>query len=171
MNIEESKPLIEPIGAYVIERTCSTRELTKAFWRRYLTGEPGESRIRESRHERAYYSNEIDQSACCYDILADRAGDDLQKPPPWRIGFTHQFRKEASQLDRKLQGRIFEAIQELSVIKYPLQVTGDTFKPLTGNLKGFWRYRLGDFRLVVKPVPEQSEIDLITFAARGGVYD
>lgn len=35
----------------------------------------------------------------------------------------------------------------------------------------FWRYRIGDFRLVIKPIVAKSEIDVITFSDRGAVYD
>jgi mRNA-degrading endonuclease RelE of RelBE toxin-antitoxin system len=35
----------------------------------------------------------------------------------------------------------------------------------------FWRYRIGDFRLVIKPTVAESEIDVITFSARGAAYD
>lgn len=93
------------------------------------------------------------------------------EPPPWRIAFTKRFCKDTAQIDRKLQGQIFETIQKLSGYSWPLKPVGDTFKPLVGELKGMWRYRIGDFRLVVKPVVANSELDLVAFAARGSVYD
>ena len=101
------------------------------------------------------------------DVVAAR----LKSPPPWRIAFTRRFDKDIAQLDRKLQGQILETLRKLSSFAWPFQIQGDTFKPLTGELKGMWRYRLGDFRLVVKPVLMDSELDLVTFAARGSVYD
>lgn len=104
--------------------------------------------------------------------MADRAIEPPpSKPPPWRIAFTKRFDKDIAQLDRKLQGQILETLRKLSSFAWPFQTQGDTFKPLGGDLKGMWRYRLGDFRLVVKPVLMDSELDLVTFAARGSVYD
>jgi hypothetical protein len=50
-------------------------------------------------------------------------------------------------IDRKLQGRILEALVEIT--KNPTEVRGDTVKPLTGDLKGFWRYRVGDYRIAI----------------------
>lgn len=100
------------------------------------------------------------------DVVAARP-----KPPPWRIAFTRRFDKDIAQLDRKMQGQILETLRKLSSFAWPFQIQGDTFKPLSGDLKGMWRYRLGDFRLVVKPVLVDSELDLVTFAARGSVYD
>ncbi len=92
-------------------------------------------------------------------------------PPPWRLGFTNQFCKDVTQLDRKLQGHILEALRKLSALAWPFNPQGDTFKPLSGGLKGQWRYRIGDYRLVVRLIVEESELALVTFAARGSVYD
>jgi len=113
-----------------------------------------------------------DGEACDRDINAYALENPLPRsPPPWRIGFTNQFCKDVTQLDRKLQGHILETLRKLSELPWPFKPQGDTFKPLSGDLKGMWRYRLGDFRLVVKPVLVDSELDLVTFAARGSVYD
>ncbi len=87
----------------------------------------------------------------------------------WYLNITDEFKKTTNHLDRKIQGRIFEAITW--VCSNPLSVKGDTAKPLTGTLKGLWRYRIGDFRLVYRPNNNEKCIDLITFAGRGGVYD
>ena len=55
-------------------------------------------------------------------------------------------------------------------LQSPMSIVGDTIKPLTSNLSGYWRYRIGDYRLIYKPIEETYEILLITFAARGSVY-
>ena len=79
-----------------------------------------------------------------------------------------EFLKATQNIDRKLQGRIFEAIAYIS--KEPTTPQGNTVKPLTLGLKGLWRYRIGDFRLVYHPNRENGHITLIAFAARGRVY-
>jgi hypothetical protein len=48
---------------------------------------------------------------------------------------------------------------------------GDTIKPLTGDLRGLWRYRIGDARLVYFPQIEFRKITLISFGGRGGIYE
>ena len=73
-----------------------------------------------------------------------------------------------NRIDKKLQGRILEAITKLTLS--PITSTGDTIKPLTGDLEGFWRYRIGDYRLIYKPVEKFREILLISFSSRGSVY-
>jgi mRNA-degrading endonuclease RelE of RelBE toxin-antitoxin system len=92
-----------------------------------------------------------------------------RRPPPWYIGMTKSFSSAISKIDRKLQGRILEAITELA--QDPMQLRGDTIKPLTGNFKNRWRYRIGDFRLVYEPDKGSGDVTLLAFAARGGAYD
>ena len=47
---------------------------------------------------------------------------------------------------------------------------GDTVKPLTGDLAGLWRIRVGDSRLVYFPHAESRRITLVSFGPRGSVY-
>ncbi|MBD2207556.1 type II toxin-antitoxin system RelE/ParE family toxin [Calothrix sp. FACHB-1219] len=86
----------------------------------------------------------------------------------WLIIMTNEFIKDIQEIDRKLQGRILEAITYIS--QKPLESMGDTVKPLTGDLKGMWRYRIGDHRLVYIPLVESKKVILITFASRKEVY-
>lgn len=86
----------------------------------------------------------------------------------WRIAFTSEVLKAISRADRKLQGRLLEAIAALA--SKPLQAMGDTVKPLSGDLKGLWRYRLGDYRLLYFPDSTRREVVLMSFDSRGEVY-
>ena len=86
----------------------------------------------------------------------------------WVIAMSHEFIKAIDRIDRKLQGRILEALADMT--KDPITVRGDTVKPLTHEMKGLWRYRLGDYRLVYQPLPEKNEILLVNFDSRGAVY-
>lgn len=88
----------------------------------------------------------------------------------WAIGITGEFRKSTVKIDRKLQGRIHEAIMELSEDPNPITPKGDTIKPLTGDRAGQWRYRIGDSRLVYLPNTSRRTVTLLLFAARGSVY-
>jgi len=91
-----------------------------------------------------------------------------KRPPPWYIGMSSAFSKDISKIDRKLQGRILEAITEIT--QEPMILRGDTVKPLTGELQGCWRYRLGDYRLIYSPDKATGDITLVAFASRGSVY-
>jgi mRNA interferase RelE/StbE len=95
-----------------------------------------------------------------------------RKPPPtldWKIAFTSAFTKAIAQIDRSMQGRVLLAIAELSI--NPTTARGDTIKPLTGDRRGAWRYRLGDFRLVYEPQSTDRMVVLIDFAARSQAYE
>jgi mRNA-degrading endonuclease RelE of RelBE toxin-antitoxin system len=70
------------------------------------------------------------------------------------LGMTDQFIKRVRGVDRKLQGRILEALSYLAVA--PMSSRGDTVVPLTGEWKDLWRYRIGDYRLVYRPDAERG---------------
>ena len=61
-----------------------------------------------------------------------------KRPPPWFVGFAKTFKDDLRSTDRKLQGRILEALSKIA--DAPMALIGDTEKPLTGDLAGFWRY-------------------------------
>ena|SRR5229473_2883439 len=92
-----------------------------------------------------------------------------KRPPPWYIGMSSNFSKAISKIDRKLQGRILEALTDIT--ENPTTIRGDTVKPLTGELQGCWRYRLGDYRLIYSPDQSSGDITLLAFASRGSIYD
>jgi len=92
-----------------------------------------------------------------------------RRPLSWYIGMTTEFLKSISDIDRKLQGRILQAIA--TIVKNPFQQKGDTIKPLIGALKGCWRIRIGEYRLIYKPDGSTGYITLLAFDARGSVYE
>lgn len=89
--------------------------------------------------------------------------------PEWFVGFSSEFLKCISSVDGKMRGRILDAIGKLSYD--PLQPVGNTIKPLTANLSGLWRYRIGDERLVYFPNKSTRRITLLYFGSRSDVYD
>ena len=70
--------------------------------------------------------------------------------PSWSIRLSPEFTKSISKIDKKLKGRVLEAITK--VVESPTTISGNTIKPLTNDLKGFWRYRIGDYRLIYSPL-------------------
>jgi mRNA-degrading endonuclease RelE of RelBE toxin-antitoxin system len=95
----------------------------------------------------------------------------LSAPPPrWFIGLTRDFMKQVDSIDRKFQGRVLQALGEIT--DAPTAVRGDTVKPLTkeDRFKGCWRYRLGDFRIIYYPNSSDRKITLIAFDARADAY-
>ena len=118
----------------------------------------------------AWKRRRLDQSVASeHSILS--AQEARTAPPPWMIGFSKQFKKDTSAMDRRMMGRILEVLEELTDYDVPFQARGDTFKPLTGELEGCWRYRIGDSRLVVQPQIDHARINALAFGARGSIYD
>lgn len=92
-----------------------------------------------------------------------------RRPPPWYVGMSSNFMKDVDKIDRKIQGRILEALTDITID--PITLRGDTVKPLTGELQGSWRYRIGDYRLIYSPDKTTGDITLLAFASRGSVYE
>lgn len=161
MEHESSSQLTD----YRLQCVCSAEDLPFEFWHLFSLWDPEPQSAVLHQRVRTKGSR-VAESSLEYLDLYVREG-----PPPWRIGFSSQFRKDVGALDRKLQGRILEILQEVSGYALPLRSKGDTFKRLQGDLSGYWRYRIGDSRLVIKPIVAESEIDVITFSARGSVYE
>jgi mRNA-degrading endonuclease RelE of RelBE toxin-antitoxin system len=89
-------------------------------------------------------------------------------PETWLIGLSKRFKESVSKTDRKRQGRILEAV--MSLTEDPMRVVGDTVKPLSEEKKGYWRRRVGDYRLTYFPDPDSGCITLVDFEARGSAY-
>lgn len=88
----------------------------------------------------------------------------------WLFAFTSEFSRNLKKIgDRKKQERILLAITRL--IKWPTLQQGDTIKPLHGNLKGKWRYRLGVYRLVYFPDKEKGVVYLLLISTSKKVID
>ena len=98
-----------------------------------------------------------------------RIAKPTQDKPIWLIAISNQFTKDIQNIDRKLGGRILTAIG--AIYKDPTTPKGDTIKPLSSDLKGFWRYRVGDHRLVYSVDSENQHIILVAFASRGDIYE
>ena len=104
------------------------------------------------------------------DSISDFFGKQGHKlrPPPWYVGHAPKFSKAVGKLDKNLKARVLDAINKIQ--KNPLKMIGDTQKPLSGELKGAWRHRIGDFRLIYIPVKEFGNILLADLDSRGSVY-
>lgn len=86
----------------------------------------------------------------------------------WRFAAWSGFLKDVWR-QRNLFDRVLNAIVE--ICKDPMTERGNTIKCLTGDLRGYWRYRLGDFRLVYRPDVERRIVYCHQLASRGDVYD
>lgn len=88
--------------------------------------------------------------------------------PTWFVGFSSDFIKAISSIDKTKKARVLQAIKRIA--EDPMTSHGDTVKPLSGDQSGFWRYRIGEERLIYKPNPQKGHVVLIAFGSRGQVY-
>ena len=123
-----------------------------------------EIQIIEGLHEFSFYLKDEDLSI----FVREKSSRYIPPKEQWQFGMTNDFKEDITRIDRKIQGKILEAITNLT--RRPLQIVGDTIKPLTGKYNGLWRYRIGDYRLIYRPLENKQKIDLLSFKARGSVY-
>ena len=86
----------------------------------------------------------------------------------WTIEYTETARKQLRKLDKQIARRILDFMDErISGERNPR----DTGKALTGNLLGaFWRYRIGDFRIICDIQDERLCVLVIQIGHRREVY-
>jgi mRNA interferase RelE/StbE len=92
----------------------------------------------------------------------------VSEPPIWRV----EFDRDAARDLRKLG-----AIAERTILRYLRQRIATTEdprrfgKPLTGDLKGLWRYRVGNYRIVASIENDRFVVLIVTVGHRREVYD
>jgi mRNA-degrading endonuclease RelE of RelBE toxin-antitoxin system len=79
-----------------------------------------------------------------------------------------EFRKSIDAHDKGMKARILEAI--INLCKKPMISVGDTIKPLTNYKYDFWRYRLGDYRLIYLTNEQKKIVRLFEFGKREDIY-
>jgi mRNA interferase RelE/StbE len=92
----------------------------------------------------------------------------LPRRVDWLFAITSEFRKSVSGLDRKMQGRVMRAITE--ICQNPTTPCGDTVEPLSYELEGKWRYRIGDYRITYLPDRQKRTVFLLMVGPRGSIY-
>ncbi|MDD6961972.1 MAG: type II toxin-antitoxin system RelE/ParE family toxin [Treponema succinifaciens] len=84
-----------------------------------------------------------------------------------KVIFTPKAKKSFLKLDKTIQKQIQKFIEKLEAMSDP-RVSG---KMLVGNLLGFWRYRVGDYRLLCKIIDKELVIVVVEVGHRREVYD
>ena len=85
----------------------------------------------------------------------------------WRIELTRTAVKDLKRIDRKQAERILEFLKKLSESENPRQ----RGKPLKGYLGEFWRYRVGDYRVICNIEDEKERILVLRVGHRKNVYN
>lgn len=84
-----------------------------------------------------------------------------------KVVFSDKAKKFFLKLDTPIQKQIQKFILKLEGMSDP-RARG---KMLVGNLLGFWRYRVGDYRLLCRIVDKELVITVVEVGHRKEVYD
>ena len=83
----------------------------------------------------------------------------------WGLETSPQFEKAARKLDRQVLRRVKAYLDEVCDLDDPRS----RGKGLTGDLAGYWRYRIGDYRVLVEIRDHDLVIIAITLGHRSGI--
>lgn len=85
----------------------------------------------------------------------------------WKINFLPTAVKELKKLDRTVASRILAYLKEVAQLDDPTQ----RGKALTGNLSGYWRYRVGDYRVITQIENGEMRILVVKLNHRSKIYN
>lgn len=84
----------------------------------------------------------------------------------WEIRYQPQVLKFLKKLDRQSQEKILDYLEKIAAAKNP-----ESFgKPLSANLAGFWRYRIGDYRVICDIRKKEFIVLVIDIGHRSNIY-
>lgn len=84
----------------------------------------------------------------------------------WQLRTSPQFDKTARRLDRAALRRVRSYLEAVCQLDDPRQ----RGKPLTGDLAGYWRYRIGDWRVIAEIRDEELIIIAVGLGERSTIY-
>ena len=84
----------------------------------------------------------------------------------WSIELSEKAEKALAKLGSNAAIRIAKTLREVALLPDP-RIRGEA---LTGNLAGYWRYRVGDWRIIVQCVDDRLVILVVAVGHRRKVY-
>jgi mRNA interferase RelE/StbE len=84
----------------------------------------------------------------------------------WQVATTATFDEAVKRLDRAVAKRVLKYLATLATLDHP-RARG---KGLSGNRAGYWRYRVGDYRLVVAIAESEMTVVALDVAHRSVIY-
>ena len=83
-----------------------------------------------------------------------------------KVIYGTQALKQLKKLSKKTSDAIISYMDEVATLQNPR----DRGKALTGNLKGFWRYRVEDYRVLCKITDTTLLITVVRVGHRSSIY-
>jgi mRNA interferase RelE/StbE len=84
----------------------------------------------------------------------------------WKVELADNARKQLARLDKTQAQRITKYLRRLMQLEDPR----DAGKALTGNWRTYWRYRVGDYRVVCEIRDNELVIVAVLIGHRSEVY-
>ena len=85
----------------------------------------------------------------------------------WKVELTDTAAKQLARLDKTQAQRITKYLRRVMMLEDPR----DACKALTGNLRTYWRYRVGDYRVVCEIRDNEMVIVAVMIGHRGDIYN
>lgn len=85
----------------------------------------------------------------------------------WRIDYTETAKGQLRKFDKPVARRIVDYMDQRIA---PLEDVRSTGKALAGPLGGFWRYRVGDYRIICEIQDDALRILVVETGNRREVY-
>jgi mRNA interferase RelE/StbE len=86
----------------------------------------------------------------------------------WRIEFLPAAEKELAKLDRSVAQRILAFLDQRVRVAADPRSIGEAL--VGGKLGAFWKYRVGDYRLIVSIEDQRVLVNVVRVAHRSAVY-
>lgn len=86
---------------------------------------------------------------------------------PWQIEFTPEAEKQCVKLDRQVLKRILTFLHTRLI---PAEDPRQLGKKLLGTHREFWRYRIGDYRMLCRIEDESFRILIVDVGHRKHIY-
>ena len=86
----------------------------------------------------------------------------------WTIKISSHAERYFKKLDKKLRQRLKKELLVLGDCENPMD--HKDVKPLTGDLRGFYRLRIGGYRVIFGLVKEEKIIAVVNIVPRGDAY-
>ena len=86
----------------------------------------------------------------------------------WKIEFDSDVEKDLRKLGHTAQKKILTYLKDKLMLVSDPRTLG---KPLSGELSGLWRYRVGDYRILAQIEDDKLIILIIHVGHRKNVYD
>ena len=83
-----------------------------------------------------------------------------------KVVYSEKAFKQLKKLSKSVSGRIVDYMDEVAKLEDPRE----RGKSLVGNLIGFWRYRVGDYRILCRIKDEELIISVVEVGHRREVY-